>query len=433
MPLSFGSDGTPGSRQYRWVASSLLLFALVLALVGGATLFSRARNAELAARDQAALTGSILDALGDVLEMTLNAETGQRGYLLTADQRYLDVYKEGVAGVPQVFQSLKVRLGPTATSDQQQAMNQLESLLEEKIAVMRETVELKSNGHHEQAMAIINRDSGARLMTGIRKIVTELAEREQAVFETEIRRAEEAERWAQLGFYGLGAAGAFLFMFGVWLSRRALAMEAATRQAEMHRVLAIELNHRIRNLFAIVGAIVSLSARGAQSAEEAAARARERIMALGRAHEASQNMLGSAMVDLRRLVEIILQPYEAETQLSLSGPTTALTASAITPLGLLLHEWATNAAKYGALSGESGRLNVEWQVEDDGALLFTWSETGGPVLGGEPEYAGFGSRLADQSAAQLEAELTTEWKPQGVVHTLRLPESALHPEHQLTA
>ena len=92
----------------------------------------------------------------------------------------------------------------------------------------------------------------------------------------------------------------------------------------------------------------------------------------------------------------------------------------MTGLALLLHEFATNAAKYGALASTEGRLSVDWTVVD-GELRLTWREAGGPPLDGEPESKGFGSVLTDATVAQFGGRLSREWRPEGLVIELSIP------------
>ena len=118
----------------------------------------------------------------------------------------------------------------------------------------------------------------------------------------------------------------------------------------------------------------------------------------------------------------------AADAVTLSGPPVPLKPNTASSLALVLHELATNAAKYGALSSSDGRLAIKWSVErDDGALRdtdlrVTWSETGGPTISAPPDRKGFGSTLIDMTVrGQMNGSIHTEWDEKGVRHELRLP------------
>lgn len=128
------------------------------------------------------------------------------------------------------------------------------------------------------------------------------------------------------------------------------------------------------------------------------------------------------MVD--QLVRAILAPYggpSSEGRVALSGPPIPVGQNTTTSLALVLHEFATNAAKYGCLSAEEGRLTIAWT--DDGASMhMTWTEEGGPPIPESPGPEGFGSQLARKSiTGQLGGTLDHEWKPEGLVIRIAVP------------
>jgi two-component sensor histidine kinase len=167
--------------------------------------------------------------------------------------------------------------------------------------------------------------------------------------------------------------------------------EADRRQ----RVLQRELAHRMKNTLAMVQAVVTQSLRNASSLEEAAHVAGERIQALGRA----QDMLTETnweTADIREVVAAAIRPHiDGGERLQVSGPPAELTAQQGMGLALAIHELATNAAKYGALSNQEGRISVAWALDADGAFRFDWVETGGPEVSA-PARRGFGSRLTER-------------------------------------
>ncbi|MGO4407916.1 PAS domain S-box protein [Bosea sp. RAF48] len=202
-------------------------------------------------------------------------------------------------------------------------------------------------------------------------------------------------------------------------------IQAQERQALLLR----EMNHRIKNLFALTGGLISLSARSATSVEDLTQKLRERLTALARAHaltmwdEAEDK---GASTDLLSLVRAILSPYEAEHRQSLrvAGPRVTVQGSALTALALVLHEFATNAAKYGALSSPDGQLSIEL-LSDNDTLTLRWIERGGPEIQAAPSQSGFGSKLEKATLSGLEATIERKWERDGLTLSLRLPLSRL--------
>lgn len=202
---------------------------------------------------------------------------------------------------------------------------------------------------------------------------------------------------------------------------------------DRHTLLINELNHRVKNLFAIMGGIVSLSAKTAPTPQELAKAIRGRLDALARAHELIlPNVLRSKSI-LRQttsidvLIRAILMPYiemdrSGEERVFTSGSPITIGEKAATSLALAIHELATNAAKYGALSDNLGRLDVSWIIDGE-KLCITWLERSDRLkLIQKPSQEGFGSILADRSVkAQLGGELLREWHPNGLKVTLILP------------
>jgi two-component sensor histidine kinase len=111
---------------------------------------------------------------------------------------------------------------------------------------------------------------------------------------------------------------------------------------------------------------------------------------------------------------------------TIAGVQLALGLAAAQPLAMAIHELATNAAKYGALSVAQGRVAVEWSWATDGRLVLRWSETGGPPVR-EPARTGFGSELIELLTRQLGGEVAFDWRAQGLLCEFHLPASTLAP------
>jgi two-component sensor histidine kinase len=124
------------------------------------------------------------------------------------------------------------------------------------------------------------------------------------------------------------------------------------------------------------------------------------------------------------VVRTVLQPYDDGTSrehIVVSGPDVPVGANAVTSLALALHETATNAAKYGALSEPNGALRIKWEAQG-GDLHFEWDETGGPVIVAPPQAAGFGSVLTERSiTGQLGGKIEYDWRQNGLNLRIRVP------------
>ncbi|HEX4411227.1 MAG TPA: PAS domain S-box protein [Xanthobacteraceae bacterium] len=204
------------------------------------------------------------------------------------------------------------------------------------------------------------------------------------------------------------------------------------RAQEQQNLLLRELSHRIKNLFAITGGMIALSARSAATPKEYAANIRGRLDALARAHDlilpgSSGNSLGAEPIGLDVLLRQVLSPYmetkdEAEgARIVLDGAPVALGPHTTTTFALILHELATNAAKYGSLSVVEGKLRVAWACVD-GHLAMRWEETGGPALTGPPGSEGFGTLLSNHSVrGQLGGTLSHSWNQGGLSVELSIP------------
>ncbi|RZI71327.1 MAG: PAS domain S-box protein [Pseudomonas sp.] len=184
------------------------------------------------------------------------------------------------------------------------------------------------------------------------------------------------------------------------------------RKAEEQQALLIrEVDHRAKNALAVALSLVRLAPR--DDANKFAAGVEGRIAAMARAHSllAKGRWHGA---DLRTLAEGELAAHTG--RVTFAGPPARLAADAAQPIAMLLHELATNAAKYGALALPEGRLDLSWDFGGaEGALRLRWTERGGPSLEGAPTRRGFGSRLLSSLAErQLGGKLDFDWSPTGL-------------------
>ncbi len=206
------------------------------------------------------------------------------------------------------------------------------------------------------------------------------------------------------------------------------------RLAEERQTLLLqEMSHRVKNLFTVASAIAVLSAREAATAQEMAQTMQNRLAALGRAHEltltkpAADEPARLQGTTLHALVRTILQPFESAAKsgnerVTVTGADLSVGASFVTAFALLLHEFATNAAKYGALSVPTGRIDVEMR-EHEGTFLLIWKERDAPLNPAGVKEEGFGGTLVRATLQQFDGEITRDWTPEGLTICLRFQSS----------
>lgn len=209
-------------------------------------------------------------------------------------------------------------------------------------------------------------------------------------------------------------------------------IEEQKQVALQNDILSQELSHRIKNIFAIVSGLISLTARSNAAFGEAAKDLLGRISALGRAHEfvrphSEKSRPVAEDITLSKLLTMILESYPAfsEGRIEISGPDIAVDSKAATPVALVFHELATNAMKYGALSVPEGHVMIRTALETD-IVQFRWTECGSPVKFIEAPSEGFGSRLIDLAIKQqLNGSYERNWLDGGMELTLSVKRNRL--------
>lgn len=179
-----------------------------------------------------------------------------------------------------------------------------------------------------------------------------------------------------------------------------------------------EINHRIKNLFALVSAMISGAARESDSKEDLVQNLRGRVSALDRAHSLMLRTDTSRPLELGDLIESVLSPTLSQQTIVMKGNQVQIPAESVTSLVLILHEWVTNSAKYGALKHRDGEIKVQWHPFDGGVDL-TWREK---VPDYDPDAEkGFGSHLLQASALQLGASKTRTFEDGWLIIKMRIP------------
>lgn len=183
------------------------------------------------------------------------------------------------------------------------------------------------------------------------------------------------------------------------------------RHEELQRTMYDELNHRVKNTLATVQALASQSLRGERSLSEALDIFQARLMALSATHDhLSRNAWRSANLD--DVVRDTLQPFGA--RVVCEGPSVTLSPRQAITWGMIVHELATNAAKYGALSQPGGKVSVQWRRGQNGGVEFDWTETGGAPTTA-PKRKGFGTLFVERSASSdLNGSAGFAYRPEGL-------------------
>src|SRR5262245_26950896 len=196
-------------------------------------------------------------------------------------------------------------------------------------------------------------------------------------------------------------------------------------EAEAHqRALVQELNHRVRNMLTVVAAITKQTLNRTRSPEEFAQALQGRIQALAGSYSLlSRENWGNVSLDEVLGNELGQYRVEADGRMAIDGPPIAFKPVAAVALGLIVHELATNATKYGALADRKGRVAVGWAI-DDGArhnLTLTWRESDGPAVK-KPKHKGFGTELiAREVSGTLGGQATFDYAPDGLTVRIVVP------------
>jgi two-component sensor histidine kinase len=224
-----------------------------------------------------------------------------------------------------------------------------------------------------------------------------------------------------------GGIIALLVMFiGRVLTKRAAedrqVLEWLTRQSAIRNSLTRELNHRVKNTLANVLSIVALTRRRSKGLDDFAESLTARIRALSATHDLlSQSNWSHAPIG--EVIRSELAPYMqgSETHVETSGPDVSLAPNDALSLGLAIHELATNAAKYGALSTVDGKIHVTWSLLTPEIAAVHWRETGGPPVA-PPTKRGFGRDLIEKIVAgELKSDIDLQFRPDGVECRLQVP------------
>ncbi|MCP3920686.1 MAG: PAS domain S-box protein [bacterium] len=196
------------------------------------------------------------------------------------------------------------------------------------------------------------------------------------------------------------------------------------KRAEEQRTLMVhELDHRVKNTLATVLALYEQTLSASDSLDNFRDAYTARLRALARTHEALAEESWQG-IDIREVVRLTVGPYLEEDgkRLRMEGTDLLLPSRTTTPLGLVLNELATNAAKHGSLSQPGGRIEVSWKLEYERELELNWTERGGPRIESKPDANGFGLRLVHGLVGhELEGVVEMDFDPRGITCCLHVP------------
>jgi PAS domain S-box-containing protein len=197
---------------------------------------------------------------------------------------------------------------------------------------------------------------------------------------------------------------------------------------EQRQLMLGEMNHRVKNTLAMVHAMVSQTLRQSDSLDDARTAIQSRISMMSQAHDRLVQSTWTA-THVRDVVEAALIPHRMDDErFRIDGPDLPIGSKQALALTMALHELATNATKYGALSDDQGHIDIAWSVHKDGpndAFAFTWCETGGPVVV-KPTRRGFGSRMIEQAlAGYFTGSAELDYDPAGLTFNLTAPLTGL--------
>ncbi len=194
---------------------------------------------------------------------------------------------------------------------------------------------------------------------------------------------------------------------------------AENDRAEARDLMLGEMNHRVKNLFAMIAGIMRIASRNHTEVPTFVADIEGRILALGQAHSLATRQDRESGISLAELLDVILAPYSKQSAIAIEGHKFTVRQEFITPLTLIFHEWATNAVKHGVLGAVEGSLSVRWDA-NEGSLVIVWSEHRTTEIG-HFDSKGFGTVLLSTAARQLKATLDTEADGHTLTQKLKMP------------
>lgn len=447
------------ARKPLWIILSLILIALA-----GAAALVLVQGVDRQLQD-VRRTYEVRKLAGDLILSITEAETGQRGYILTGDGMYLQPYRDAISQLESRMQSLLDALADRPA--QQARIAALNVDIERKRSEMALTVDLVAAGRRADALGVIGSDTGNTLMTGLRRAVDAFVANEDELLVQ--RNASVA--WLRNGLVAAiltalaGAATLAYLLFTrtqkqvVVLSRRQdqlrnqnEELEARVRQRtseledarqhadrERERVEALlqETNHRIGNSLATVSSLLALQMLRAPSSDirEALEAARDRVHAIASGHRrlrlGADFETASADAFLTAVVEDMQAPHkDGDIRFETRFDPVIINARDATTIGIVLGELVTNALKHAFPDERAGTIWISLLAEDDGSVVLAVEDDGIGIAPDAPvEQQGLGTLVIKQLARQFGGEPVVSARPGGGTRVaLRLTSLAVSPE-----
>ncbi|MFM5894753.1 MAG: CHASE3 domain-containing protein [Novosphingobium sp.] len=395
--------------------------------------------AQHAARDSALAEADAQMALENLRQSLVDAETGQRGYLITLDPAYLEPYDRALRALPDQLAAVKLRFMQNSDPGIDQHLGPLDDLIRTKRGLMSSSIASARAGDIAVATDLVRSGQGKATMDQIRRHLAALGQIQRISRDSAFEQANRAESRIVPLLLAMWLVLIALVWTGYHGERARARAEIAAAQTDQLRdlnarneLLARELAHRVRNLFGVVLSLIGLSARKPGTTSEVVSDITQRVHALSRAHNVATGDV-SGEVELSALLHSLCQPYQTDDKaptITLHGPTEVVPAYMVSPFALVFHELATNAAKYGALSAPGGRVRIAWNEGGSGELLrIEWREVGGPAPdtvreNGEQPGSGFGQRMTEAAMRQIGGTLIRAFPPEGAVITLEIARRA---------
>ena len=352
----------------------------------------------------------------EVLALAIDAETGQRGYLLTRDTAYLSPYNAATLAVSDRLDKLKSLVSDNA--EQMAAVGRVADLVQAKNAEIASTIALADAGRIDEALYQVRQNRGKQVMDKLRVEIAALQAQEATLY---AKRDGDAA-WTRkllLIFVIASMIGAMLLAATISATFRdqiAVLDERVKERTQQLEFVTRELAHRSKNLMGIVQSIVNLTARHVATTEDMRSALAQRIGGLAKSQDVliGRNFAGG---DLRDLLKGHLSTFADASSFELVGPDIILPPPAVQTIGFAIHELGTNATKYGALSVPTGKIKVVWTLVD-GTLNLEWSESGGPPVT-PPTRRGFGSSVTGaMTERSLHGKAAHDYRPEGLRWTL---------------
>lgn len=376
------------------------------------------------ARDRVVAEAQAQMAIRAVLMSLSDAESGQRGFLLTRSPGALEPFRAAQRRLPAEIKQLRLLVSSSEMQDA--GLQELERLVSERLNEMEMAVNVANTGDREALDIILRSDGSAQTMATLRRGLEDLSANQRTRSLSAVDAAWRADRWQVPLLVAMWLVLMVLVWGAVRGERLRAAAEAEAAQAprlrelsERNELLARELDHRVKNMFSVILALIRMAQRG-EPAGGAVAGLGDRVQALSRAHGLILAAPDGEMTDLDELLSTLLSPYRTvgDDRIAIEGTAVSVARTKVTPLCLIVHELATNSSKYGALSHSDGRLNIAWQAAD--GVVLTWSETGrAEVVADETQGSGFGSRMIDGAIRQLGGTIERNWRSDGLDVELR--------------